>query len=160
MHGRETTALFRRILQQETECAERLNDLLADERTALATGDLDSLGQLTAEKPALLQDLERWVAAHEGFLQAQGLASGREGSERFLSKLPDSASERDMWGRLQGLATACREANEINGSIVTLGRSRVQRALDVLRGGAQAVTTYGKAGEAKPSRAAQFIGKV
>jgi flagellar biosynthesis/type III secretory pathway chaperone len=74
--------------------------------------------------------------------------------------MPDSAAERSMWRRLQGLATACREANEINGSIVALGRSRVQRALDVLRGGARAMTTYGKAGEAKPSRAAQFIEKV
>ena len=160
MYDPETRKLFQQLLRQEVSCAERLAQLLAEERDQLTSGDPDTLIGITEDKAELLKELDRWVAAHEGFLQARRLPPGKQGSEAFLRTLPERAQEWGLWRRLQEIAAVCRDGNEINGGIVTLGHARVRRALDLLRGTSVGTTTYGRAGVSNGDKVSQFIGKV
>ena len=159
-YAAQTVDLFRGLLEQGLASADRLEGVLAAERNALRTGDPDALQRLTDEKLALLQDLERWAAAHERFLRAQQLPPGRQGSEMFLAGLPHAAEEHMLWRRVRQTVSACRDSNEVNGGIVTLSRARVQRALMVLSGGSSEPSTYGKAGATRSGPNPQLIGKV
>ena len=160
MYNPEAVELFRRLLMQEIDCAQRLMALLDEERQALGGRDAQALEQVTEAKRALLAETEQRVAAHEGFLSARRLPAGRAGTERFLSGLPKDAAERSLWQRLQELAAACREANEVNGRVVALSRIRVQRTLELLHGQPDAGKTYGKAGQSQSSARRTYIGSV
>ncbi len=160
MHKPEVIALFRRLLRQEIDCAERLAAAIDEERRTFGARDPAALERLTARKRELLQEMEQRVASHEGFLAARRLPPGRQGTESFMQALPPDAEEHGLWRQLRQLAERCRDGNAVNGRIVTMNRVRVQRALELLRGGADSGRTYGREGEARLSARRQFIGSV
>jgi flagellar biosynthesis/type III secretory pathway chaperone len=162
MHSPESIVLFERLIAQEIDCAQRLSDALAAERSALAAAisQPQSLQQATQLKSDLLVEMERRVAAHEGFLTSRRLLPGKQGTERFLASLPKEAALHSLWQRLQQLATACRDDNEINGNIILLSQARLRRALETLRGPTDSAKTYGRGGQTRPARHSQLIVKV
>lgn len=153
----ETLALYRRLIQQEIDCAERLADVMRREAEALGGRDAASLEQANVEKLELLHEMEQRSAAHEGFLAARGLPAGREGNLRFLRGLPADAEEHGLWRRLRSAAVECRDLNLVNGSLVALRRTRTQRALEILRGAPDSAKTYGKSGLAHNAARSQLI---
>ncbi len=152
-----TIDLFRRVMQQEISCAERLAEVLKKEQDALAALDMGVLEGLTPEKQALLGEMEQRTEAHAGFLAARGLPPGRKGTEAFLDRLAEDAAEHELWRRLRYVAGVCQEANQVNGKLVALSRARTQRALDLLRGTPDNAKTYGKGGYARNTARSQFI---
>jgi len=160
MHSPETLALFRRVVEQEISCSERLGEALANEQKALTSRVPDDLLEAVAQKQALMQALEQSVSAHQGFLAARRLPPGRPGTEAFLRGLTPDAAERALWQRLQEVAAHCREHNQANGSLVALGRVRTQRALEILQGGHDPAKTYGRGGGTNRGSAQRFLGAV
>jgi flagella synthesis protein FlgN len=158
--GPDTLLLLRRLMQQEIDASERLGSALAAEREALGRRDPAALEAAIAGKLAATRELQQRLEAHEGFLAARGLPPGRPGTERFLSLLPADGEERRLWRRLQELARECRDGNEVNGNLVSLSRVRTQRALEILRGPADAARTYGRLGQTHCAGRSQFIGSV
>jgi len=159
MHDPETTALFRRLIQQEIACAEALCRVLSDEQTALAASDPNALEQITAAKRELLGEMEQRVATHEGFLSARRLPAGKQGTELFVAGLPHQAPERGLWQRLRELAGQCRAQNEVNGSLLCLSRVRTQRVLELLHGPREGLRTYGRSGVTRSGSESQLIGR-
>ncbi len=157
MSNPETIELFRRLMQQEIDCAERLAAALQREQNALSDRDLVALEQVSLDKPVLLDEMEQRAAAHEGFLTARGLPPGRAGNKAFLQSLAANAAEHGIWRRLQSIAGTCRELNQVNGKLVLLSRARTQRALEILRGTPDNAKTYGKGGLTRNSVRSQFI---
>ena len=157
MQNPETLTLFRRLIEQEIACSERLHDILVEERQALSSHAPDPLLEAVSRKQAAIKALEQSVTAHEGFLAARRLPPGKKGTEAFLNGLPDNAPERTLWKRLQEIAARCREHNQSNGSMVALGRVRTQRALDILKGGDNSGRTYGRAGNTRNAAAQRFL---
>lgn len=157
MNSPETVELFRRLMQQEIDCAERLVKTLQREQDALSCRDLDGLEQAGLDKQVLLGEMQQRSAAHEGFLAARGLPPGRTGSTAFMQSLPANAAEHGIWQHLQSIAATCRELNQVNGKLVVLSRARTQRALEILRGTPDNAKTYGKAGLTRNSARSQFI---
>lgn len=160
MHGSETLTLFRRLVQQEIDCAQRLIGILEAENRALEVQDPETLDQCSGQKQHLLVEMTRHVTAQEGFLAAQRLPPGREGMNRFIAELGEDAEERRLWRQLEELARACRDGNEINGNIITLSRVRVQRALEVLRGPGDTGKTYGREGATHLAKQSNSFGMV
>lgn len=160
MHSPDIIKLFRRLIEREIGCSERLEEILADEQRALTARDPQVLQEALAQKQGLLRELEQSVAAHEGFLTARRLPPGKAGTRAFLSSLPQDAPEHALWQRLQEVAVGCRENNRVNGSLVALGKVRTQRALEILCGSPDNAKTYGKAGEARNAGRPRFLGSV
>ncbi len=160
MHSPETLALFRRLMEQEIDCSERLGEALATEQEALASHAPDALLTAVELKRRLTHSLEQSVSAHEGFLAARRLPPGKSGTEAFLRPLPQDAPERIVWQRLQKVAARCRDHNQINGNLVALSRIRTQRALEILQGGNDNAKTYGRAGNTRGAAAQRFLGTV
>jgi flagellar biosynthesis/type III secretory pathway chaperone len=160
MHSPETLALFRRLVEQEIDCSKRLEEALATEHAALSSPTPQPLLEALTRKQELVKEMERSVAAHEGFLAARRLPPGKTGTESFLKPLPESAQERRLWQSLQEIAGHCRDRNQANGSLVALGRTRTQRALEILHGGSHSAKTYGKSGTTRGGGAQRFLGAV
>jgi flagellar biosynthesis/type III secretory pathway chaperone len=154
----ETVTLLQRLLLQAISASERLLTALNQEREALTGRDPTTLEQAVAAKLAAAQEVRQRLSAHEGFLAARRLPPGRTGTERFLAGLPVEAEARKLWERLQAVARACRDGNDLNGSLVTLGRARTQRAMDILHGNRRdPARTYGRLGQTSLSGHSQLL---
>jgi flagellar biosynthesis/type III secretory pathway chaperone len=117
--------------------SEKLADLeraLDDEYIALNARDLERLGQITSSKESLLADIEERFQALSGFL---GTASNADANPEAL------AEAQSLKHALKQRAEICSRKNSINGSIIELKRQYGQTLLQIIRGGAPGVTTYG-----------------
>jgi flagellar biosynthesis/type III secretory pathway chaperone len=158
--GSETTTLLQRLLLQAISASERLLEALNRERDALVGRDPVTLEQAVAEKLSAAQEVRQRLSAHEGFLAARRLPPGRSGTERFLAGLPAETEARKLWERLQAVASACRDGNDLNGSLVALGRARTQRAMEILQGGRDPARTYGRLGQTSLGGRSQLLASV
>lgn len=140
---------FLELLIAEKECALQLLEVLHKEnRTLRGAKDLVEIEKSTAEKQALIEQLESHTAAHDRFLATLDLAPGRLGTEQYLQTLPAQAAEHATWAHLQSLIRECQDQNEINGGIVLLGRRHAAQALEILTGNQERGPVYGRCGEA------------
>lgn len=150
---------FRRLVETETACAERLLEVLEQEHRALLARDTAALERAGEDKVPLLRELEQRLAAHEGFLKALRLPPGKAGNLALLERLTAPGEERKLWQRLQEVAALCRDHNERNGAILAASRARVRRSLEILRGPPEATRTYGKGGETRHAGQCQILGR-
>lgn len=117
--------------------SEKLADLeqaLDDEYAALNARDLERLGQITSSKEILLADIEVKFQALSGFLAT---ASNSDANPDEL------AAAQSLKHALKQRAEICSRKNSINGSIIELKRQYGQTLLQIIRGGAPGVMTYG-----------------
>lgn len=147
------------ILQQEKEQTRLLLDLLEQEFQLLKSNPGKALEELLARKRQQLKQVEQSTSAHHRFLQQQGLASNRGGTERYLEQCRDNPSLQAAWGDYLELLQACRKQNETNGGAVALNQRQVNQALNLLLGLGEGNKTYGRSGESRPSRPSSTLGK-
>ena len=100
-----------------------LQALLADELAALGSHDAARLEAIVARKTALVATLET--------------------ATRHLATLPAAAAE---WAALRPLATACANANRVNGGAIALNRGLVERLVALTRcpAGPATYTAHGR----------------
>lgn len=125
------------ILDRELGVAQRLNETLDAERTALTGDSAAAVEAHAAAKIALFADMERLESERRDLCAGAGM------------ELPGKAAATDAistrWQSLLELMARCRAANDINGYIINVRRNQVGQLLDVLRGGS--VSTYGPNGK-------------
>lgn len=61
---------------------------------------------------------------------------------------PARASLEAKWRQVMQLSARCRDANEINGMIAQSRQRQILQLLGLMRGGGNAVATYGRSGAA------------
>jgi flagellar biosynthesis/type III secretory pathway chaperone len=88
MTDKESVNRFRRLVQAQIGCAEKLIKALEQERLALLARDAQELTRVGTSKTTLLREMEQRLQAHETFLKALRLPPGKEGSEALLKTLP------------------------------------------------------------------------
>ncbi len=159
MTDKESVNRFRRLVQAQIGCAEKLIKALEQERLALLARDAQELTRVGTSKTTLLREMEQRLQAHETFLKALRLPPGKEGSEALLKTLPKDGDEWNLWRKLQELATQCRDHNEVNGSLLAASRARMERAFQILRGVPENTRTYGRGGDSQYYSDSQVLGK-
>lgn len=121
--------------------ADRLENVLQDERTALSGDDLDALDRSAAAKLQAAQELADARAELFRLSGAQDIAGVHAWLDRLETNWPLLAELR---ARVREALTRCDKANATNGRIIVAGRAQAETALDLLMGdaGGRAMTTY------------------
>jgi len=130
----------------ERQLAARLLDVLANELGILTSGEIDSMEDLLERKSGLIQQLAQ--ASHKRYqaLAAHGYSADEAGMRHWLQRQHDE-SLIIRWGEFQDMLTRGREANRVNGLLITKHFNRNKQVLDVLQGTRQNGHFYGPDGQ-------------
>ncbi len=141
------------LIEREAAEAARLLEALLSERSALAINDSDGLAAATTKKTALLGQLEMIEKDRRRLLQRVAVGATHVEMQSYVEHLarnletkPLSRVLRQHWQHLTTTLQQCRDLNLSNGRIVAAMQTRVQQALNLLRGGRGTVATYGRTG--------------
>lgn len=124
--------------------------VLEKESEALAARQHGQLEALSMEKRTIAEALEKTMVRQQRLLESLGLPGGKEGIGKLLSRLGDAgmavAELSDRWERIRALAESCQNLNRSNGASIELLNRHFKRALMVLQGQPDTVSTYGPNG--------------
>jgi flagellar biosynthesis/type III secretory pathway chaperone len=142
------------LLQQQTQGAAQLLQILQSENDALVKRDVENIQRLSQQKSELSAALEQLAQQQHLLLQELGLPNSAAGLNSFISSLTQNlaAQLRNKQQQLQSLLESCQRLNMVNGNIIAANRYSAETALAILRGqfgsnnlvysaGGQAVTT-------------------
>lgn len=137
------------ILKAEEEAAAKLLTLLESERGALTTSDAEVMDDMSVKKQPFVVRLEQLNRQREEVLKVAGFPAGKDGLDAFIVNQPtiDASALKILVTKLRTTAYACREHNQINGSIVNVNRQYLQKAMSILRGRDMTASSYGPGGE-------------
>ena len=137
------------ILKAEKDAATSLLALLKNEREALSESDAEIMDEMSVKKQPFIVRLEQLGRQREGILQAEGFPAGKDGLEAFIAnqQTTEASALNKLVKALRSIALACKEHNQINGSIVNVNRQYLQKAMSILRGRDVAASSYGPGGE-------------
>ncbi|HUN69897.1 MAG TPA: flagellar protein FlgN [Burkholderiales bacterium] len=138
--------LFEREIELEERELARLVELLADEQRVLARHEDELLLGIAAEKAKHLASLERLSARRNQFLKRNGLRADHDGMLAWTAAHPERPSAARGWARIEELARAARDCNDINGSLIAAELQRFQRQLAFLNAAASNDATYSPGG--------------
>ena len=141
------------LIEREAAEAARLLEALTSERSALAINDSDSLTAATTEKATVLGQLEQIEKDRRRLLQRVAVGATQAEMQSYVELLGLNAETRSLsrvlhqhWQQLTITLQKCRDQNLANGRIVAAMQTRVQQALNLLRGGRGTIATYGRTG--------------
>jgi len=135
-------------MTQAIELLETLNTLLIAERSALRERDTANIQSTLNQKNDLLKQLELNGTARSQLLASAGLKGDEHGMESYLESLPVTASQlKQQWLTLKEKLQTCKDANQINGTIVHRSKTQVEALLNILRGQSGQQKIYNDAGK-------------
>lgn len=141
------------LIEREAAGAMRLVEALLREKSALAANDSDGLNAATTEKTALLGQLELLERDRRKLLQRVSFGATHADMQLFMARLALNVETNSLsrillqnWQQLTATMQQCRDLNLANGRVVAAMQTRVQQALNLLRGGQGTVATYGRTG--------------
>jgi flagella synthesis protein FlgN len=140
---------LRSVLLAEQNTASALLVLLKSECVPLTRSNTEFITKAAADKQPLLVKLEKLARQREAVLRTEGFSSDKDGMEAFIEN-QTAVEAKELNSILKSLklaAKACRENNQINGSIVNVNRQYLQKAMSILRGRDANSTAYGPGGE-------------
>ena len=138
---------LQRILDRSLECANRLLDLLRDERSALQSQDTEQLRAVTASKEQCVQRLESLEAERRSLCAAAGHGGNKAGMKDMLAWCDRSSAVTRAWNRLLQRIRQCDALNQTNGAVGRVRYEHVMSALAVLSGNSGGGALYGPEGE-------------
>ena len=124
------------LLQQQTQGATQLLQILQSENDALVKRDIENIQHLSQQKSEQSTTLEQLAQQQSQLLQALGLPCSSEGLNRFISGLTQNLATqlRKKQQQLQTLLESCQRLNLVNGNIIAANRYSAETALAILRG--------------------------
>jgi len=130
----------------EAELATKLLSLLENEQTALTNFQVDAMETLLEEKFLLLNSLSHCSQQRYQALAANGFEANESGMKNWLSQ-NNSTQVDSAWQSFQNTLTLSKEANRVNGVLVTKQFNRNQQMLNALQGPNSAAKFYGPNGQ-------------
>lgn len=137
------------IIRRECALLKEFIGILGEEEQALVAADTEALGTVTPRKTGLVAQLNQLAELRNQAMRSMGLAIDTAGLEAWRQQ---SAESERVVGELIGLASTARERNRINGQLIALHLQKTQEALQALTGGDPGRQTYGRDGQAEPTR--------
>lgn len=136
----------------EAELANRLLSLLEKEQAALTTFQVDAMEALLEEKFLLLNTLSQCSKQRYQALADNGFEANESGMKTWLSKNLNTPLHAS-WQTFQHILSLSKEANRVNGVLVTKQFNRNQQMLNALQGPNSAAKFYGPNGQTANSSA-------
>lgn len=144
------------LLEQTVIELQRFLAVIATERQALISGEINQLPAFAEEKSALATRLATLESQRENRLHEAGFAAGREGIDAWLAanaaSTPTSLTSTAipaLWQQLIDLAAEAKRENETNGKLIAALTQQNQQALGILLGQSTDTTTYNADGQQK-----------
>lgn len=135
----------RDLLQQQQASTARLLKLLKQEYETLSTSQAISLDDITHEKQPVIVSLNKLNQQWLALLALKCTDMSPDGISHFLAKqknVDEKPALSTLWLDLQSTAKACKKANTVNGSIITLRHQSTQKTMAILRGQIPGNTVY------------------
>lgn len=120
------------LLAGETAAMDQFISILEREQAALQAGNTDVLGELGAEKVALVATLNKIGEERNVLLRSSGLPPDRVGVETWISRNAADASVPQLWNHLKASVNKARELNLLNGKLIALRMDHNQQLLGAL----------------------------
>ena len=136
----------------EAELATKLLKLLESEQSALINFQVDAMESLLEEKFLLLNNLSHCSKQRYQALADNGFEGNESGMKSWLNQ-NTSAQLNAAWQAFQNTLTRSKEANRVNGVLVTKQFNRNQQMLTALQGPNAAARFYGPNGQTANSSA-------
>lgn len=136
------------LLQAETSCALALLECLHDEAASLQASHPEHLEQIIGRKVQLLKEMTQCAINRTELLEQNQAPTDPAGLNALMYE--QGGSMLDLWQGLLRLASQLEQQNQVNGSIIQLGKQRAQMALDILTQPPESGKTYGRQGYAQP----------
>ncbi len=143
------------LLEQTIIELQRFLAVIATERQALISREINQLPAFAEEKSALATRLATLESQRENRLHEAGFAAGREGIDAWLAanaSTPTSLTSTAipaLWQQLIDLAAEAKRENETNGKLIAALTQQNQQALGILLGQSADTTTYNADGQQK-----------
>ena len=143
------------LLEQTVIELQRFLAVIATERQALISGEINQLPAFAEEKSALATRLATLESQRDNRLHEAGFAAGREGIDAWLAanaSTPTSLTSTAipaLWQQLIDLAAEAKRENETNGKLIAALTQQNQQALGILLGQSADTTTYNADGQQK-----------
>ncbi|WP_083608015.1 flagella synthesis protein FlgN [Teredinibacter haidensis] len=151
-------------LQQDIAACEQLLSLLEQEREALGARDMEKLDTIIEQKAVQLSALEASAQARTLWAREHlQLNPADENAMRTAwQEMLDSANIPQLskaWSRLKELQLACKDANEVNGKILSRNQKTFGRLLDIVRGQTATPNLYSAAGKSTSNHISHKVGE-
>jgi flagella synthesis protein FlgN len=133
------------VLRQECAAARAFVAILEREKDALTAGAVDDLARIADDKAAAARELAELTGTRHHTLLALGYSADAKGTRAWLAHTGD-AQAAAAWRELDLLAWQAREANRVNGAMISSWLQHNQRALAILRGASATASLYDSSG--------------
>lgn len=158
-HDRSRPASIEQVIDETVRCADAMLTCLLTERDNLLARDPDAIQESAREKLALFEALEQLERQRQTLLAAAGYGPDGDAMDHMLQWQPNGSRCRARWATAVDKLAQCRDANQVNGGILELGRRQAEQALAVLRGQTAQPRLYGAGGGTSLSLGHRDLGK-
>ena len=135
-------------LKQDILLLQEIGSLLSKEQGHLERGEPWALPELTRQKQAMAEELDRRYAAREPALRAAGLPLTMQGMQRWLKSHAKDAQKFDrQWQQFLELARNIKSLNHINGRLIGMHLQHLDSRLQSLTQAAGLGGVYGAGGQ-------------
>lgn len=146
----QQTQKLSQLIIQETSLANKLYELMLEEKDALEANIPDKLTSITQIKATCLDDMERVSRSRTQLLLVLSTApSSIDRMNDYISKQAKQiqASLNAQVNQLETILEQCRFQNSVNGMVINISQRNVQRNLNILKGIDHESMTYTQKGQ-------------
>lgn len=151
------------MIRKDITSADALAKLLTHEHEVLQSRDHQGLSALLERKQALMAQLEQNARQRSGwikFLAERTRLPAEQCWERLLQELANPEVS-ELWQQFQGKIKDCKNANEINGKMISRGQRTLKQLLGIIRGQqVQNPKLYTAAGDTRTQNQSHTVIKV
>lgn len=137
-----------KILTLCSKSMQQLLMLLQDETAVLKTNDISRLEEITSNKIAITEQVEKNEQLRIQLLSQYSLDPDQP------SQWITNARLKSVWNELKGIASQCQKQNQINGLVINGYRNQVKTQIEILSTSSlpEADLVYSSAGESVQQR--------
>lgn len=154
----QTAARLAAVMNEESVTLRTALGHLHAERTALESGEVDSLAVIAARKSDAYGRLAQLGDARVALLARAGVKPARTDIEALFDSAPEWAVCRQPFADLTGLAREAHDLNQANGVLIRAQMKSSQQALAVLMSASEQASTYGPDGQSMMRGASRSLG--
>jgi flagellar biosynthesis/type III secretory pathway chaperone len=120
------------ILLNEKQAFDELLLLLKQERAALEEHSVEDLASYSSQKQKITKNMEQLAISRNNSLNNAGFdINGSTALSDTVKQLPQTVQQ--LWKQILTLAEDCHNNNQVNGKIIQISKTRVDRSLRLLK---------------------------
>jgi flagellar biosynthesis protein FlgN len=151
----KTFPIAEQLFHNGLKITQELYRLLNKEAEVLKQSDhANALPPIAQQKQRLVTQLNQFSEQISQILTSEKLPNSNQGINQYFARASqmdlDTLQLTECWSEFLAITKKCRSMNEQNGASITLLTRHVQRSLQIVKGNAQTVNTYGPDGSTNP----------